>query len=221
MIVRASRDMDANTEIKFWYRNPQGNGASAKTSNETFQKPWGFTCQCAICLDTRVTNETVHNKRLKLLEDFKRVFDNAPSPPNRQIIRQIERLLTTLNDTYPQPPLDVPRLLVWEPQLGLTRLFAAQGKPEKNLESAAKVLASLSFVLSGGAISPPSSSSARFAVAKWGLMIDYAVVESFLHIRAAFAVLGAHENASAAESYAKTAYRILVGEDSSFEGCLR
>ena len=223
MIVRASRDMEANTEIKFWYRNPHGDGASAKKSDETFQKSWGFTCQCAICLDTRATSEIVHNRRQRLREDLKRAFDNVPSPLNRQVTRQIERLLITLNETYPQPPLDVPRLLVWEPQLTLTRLFIAQDKPQKKLESAAKVLASLSFVLSGTVISSPSSSSsfsARFAVAKWGLMIDYAVVESFLHIRAAFRVLGAYENASAAERYAKMAYRILVGEDSNFEECL-
>lgn len=215
MIVRASKDMEANTEIKFWYRDPHGDSASANKSDEIFKKQWGFTCQCAICLDTRATSETIHHKRQKVREDLKKAFDNAPSPPNRQVTRQFERLLTNLNETYTQPPLNVPRLLVWEPQLALTSLYAAQKNPQKTLDSAAKVLTSLSFVLSGANISS-SSSSARFAIAKWGLLLDSGVMETFLHIRAAFAALGAHENAKAAEGYARTVFKVLVGEDSSF-----
>lgn len=224
MIVRASRDMDANTEITFWYRSPNVDGASAKKWDETLESQWGFTCECAICRDTRVTSETTHHKRQKLFQDLKLAFDNAPSAPSRQVTRPIERLLTTLNQTYTQPALLVPRLLVWDPQLALTRLYATHNKYEKTLESAGKVLTSLGFVLSGAVISPsPSSSSspsARFAVIKWGLLIDPAVIETFLHLQAAFMALGAKEDASSAEGYARTAYKILVGEDETFKARL-
>lgn len=223
MIVRASRDMDTDTEITFWYRNPDG--ASANESDELFKNQWGFTCDCAICVDSRATNITIHHKRQKLLQDLKQVFANAkgsinsPSSSSRQETRQIERLLTALNQTYTQPSLLVPRLLVIVPQISLTRLYSAQNKPEKMLDSAGKVLTLLGFVLNGAAISSSSSSSSssRFTVTKWGLLIDHAVVETFMHLQFAFAALGAEENARSAQGYARTAYRVLVGEDATFE----
>ena len=207
MIVRASRDMDAGTEVTFWYHGPDGD--SGKKSHERYNQ-WGFTCGCAICLDARATNTIVHRKRQNLREDLKRVF-NSPSL-RRHETRQIERLLDTLNQTYTQPAKDVPRLLVWDPQLALTRIYSAQNKAEKALESAVKVLTSLSFVVVGADFSLHT----RFAVDKWGLLMDH-LVETFLHIRTAFTTMGAMENAERAEGYARTAYKIVVGEDVSFD----
>lgn len=207
MIVRASRDMDAGTEITFWYHNPEG--GSAKKAHERYNQ-WGFTCGCVICLDDRAINTLVHRKRHKLLEDLKRVF-NSPSL-RRHETRQIERLLDTLNQTYTQPAKDVPRFLVCDPQLALARVYLAQNKAEKILESAVKVLTSRGFVVVGA----DSSLHTRFAVVEWGLLVDF-LVETFLHVRTAFTAMGAVENAKRADEYARTAYKILVGEGESFD----
>lgn len=207
MIVRASRDMDAGTEITFWYRSPDS--GNTKKSHEMFNH-WGFSCACAICLDARATNTIIHRKRQKLLEDLKQVF-NSPSP-RRQETRQIERLLDTLNQTYTQPAKDVPRLLVWDPQLALARIYSAQNKAEKILESAIKVLTALGFVFIGA----DSSLHTRFAVVQWGLLDDY-LVETFLHVRNAFMAMEAKEDAERAKEYAKTVFKIIIGEDESFD----
>lgn len=203
MVVRASRDMQAGSEVTFWYHSPSEKGSQEK------HKHWGFLCECAICLDARATDSAVVSKRQKLLGDLDRVFS---SPALRRVeIRKIERLIDALNKSYTRPAKDVPRLLLWDPQLLLVRLYAAQKKAAKVVESGAKVLFFLGFVVVGA-----DSSQTCFEISNWGLMTDY-LVETFLHIHAAFTAMGAEMDSARAENYAKTAYKILVGEDDSFK----
>ena len=208
MIVRASRDMGAGTEITFWYHSPDG--ISARHDKH---KHWGFVCGCAICLDARTTDALILRKRQKLIEDLKRIFNS--SALRHAETEKIERLLDTLNQTYTQPAEDVPRLLLWDPQLALTRIYVAQNKASKSMKSAVKVLTSLGFGVVGA-----DSSHTRFAVLRWGLVEDH-LVETFLHIRTAFTAMGAREDSERAEEYARTTYKILVGEDVSFNASYR
>lgn len=211
MIVRASCDIKAGSEVTFWYHSPTVQGSQEKL------KHWGFVCGCAICLDTRATDTVVHSKRQKLLGDLHRLCSSSPAL-RRVEIKKIERLLATLNQSYSQPAKDVPRLLIWEPQMLLVRLYAAQNKTGKVLESAAKVLTSLGFivVVVGADGSSSSAQTTCFEISKWGLLTD-SLVETFLHIKAAFTVLGAEIDSARAHKYAKTVYKILVGEDDSFK----
>ncbi len=211
MVVRASCDMQAGSEVLFWYHSPSETGLQEK------QKHWGFVCGCAICLDARSTDTVILSKRQKLLGDMQRVFS---SPALRRVeikalrrveIKKVERLIDLLDQSYTQPAKDVPRLLLWDPQLSLVRFYVAQNMAGKVVESAAKVLTFLGFVVVGA-----DSSQKCFEVSKWGLPVDY-LVETFLHIQAAFTAMGAEMDSARAEKYAKTAYKILVGEDDSFK----
>lgn len=206
MIVRASRDLEAGTEITFWYHSPDAN--SAKDLDKKL-KHWGFTCQCALCLDIRATDMNVFRKRQRLIASLKRDLEPSALPINST--ESIEHLLDALNQTYKKPAETVPRLLIWDPQLTLTRLYAMKNKAGKTVESAAKVLTSLGFVVVGA-----DSSQTRFAIVKWGLLVDH-LVETFEHLETAFAAMRAMEDSGRAKEYAKTTYRILVGEDVSFE----
>lgn len=204
MIVRASCDIKAGSEVTFWYHSPTVKGS------QEIHKHWGFVCACAICLDTRATDTVVHSKRQKLLGDLNRLCSSS-SALRRVEIKKIERLLATLNQSYRQPAKDVPRLLIWNPQMLLVRLYAAQNKTGKVLESAAKVLTSLGFTVVGA-----DSSQTCFEISKWGLLTD-TLVETFLHMKAAFTVIGVEIDSARAHKYARTVYKILVGEDDSFK----
>ena len=204
MVVRASCDIKAGSEVTFWYHSPTVKGSQEKLNH------WGFVCGCAICLDTRATDTVVHSKRQKLQRDLHRVCSSTPAL-GRVEIKKIERLLATLNQSYSQPAKGVPRLLICEPQMLLVRLYAAQNKTGKVLESAAKVLTSLGFIVVGA-----DSSQTSFEISKWGLLTDF-LVETFLHIKAAFTVIGAEIDSARAHKYAKTVYKIVVGEDDSFK----
>ena len=210
MIVRASCDIEAGTEITFWYKSPEG--ISAKDLDEA-HKHWGFVCECAICLDARATSAVILRKRQNLIEDAKRAFNffNFNSSAARLIeTDKVEHLLDTLNQTYTQPAEDVPRLLLWDLQLALTRIYAGQNKADKTMESAVKVLTLLGFVVVGA-----DSSQTLFTIVRWGLVADNSV-ETFLHIRTAFTATKAMKDSARAEEYARTTYKILVGEDESF-----
>ncbi|KAI9767247.1 MAG: hypothetical protein M1840_005847 [Geoglossum simile] len=205
MIVRASRDMEAGTEITFWYHSPDG--TSAKDFQEKLRH-WGFVCRCAICLDARATDPVIVMKRRKLVGDLEQVL-NLPAL-HRVQMKKIERLLDILDRTYTQPAEDVPRLLIWAPQLALAHIYAAQDKAGKSIELVGKVLTSLGFAFVG-----TDSSHTRFAIIRWGLLVD-SLVETFLCARTAFAEMGAREDSRRAEEYARTTYKIIVGEDTSF-----
>lgn len=105
----------------------------------------------------------------------------------------------------------MPRLLLWETPLLLAQVYLGKSNMTKVLESVGKVLAALGFDVVG-----MDSSSVGFRVVKWGLVLDH-VVEVFVHARTVFRSLKALEDSKRAEEYAKVAYRIVVGEDTSFE----
>ena len=104
----------------------------------------------------------------------------------------------------------VPRLLLWDPELALAQAYAARANMIKSLHWIEKGLTSLGFVIVGA-----DSSPTRFAVARWGLMVDQLIL-TFLQAKEAFAGLGAWEKSSQAEEYARMAYKIVIGEDATF-----
>ena len=98
----------------------------------------------------------------------------------------------------------MPRLLIWDPQLLLTRLYVAHNNFPAALDSVQRVLTSLGFVI-----------AAEFMIVKWGLVLDF-LVEAFLRARKALEAMDARAGAKRVEGYARTVYRVLVGEDVSF-----
>jgi hypothetical protein len=203
MVVRATQDLEADTEITFWYKQPTGDHSE---DPQQVHKSWGFICDCAMCQDAKKTKAAVITERRKILERMKRVCGSS----NGIQAGQLERLLKTLDHTYTQPADEVPRLLLWDPQLLLARVYMAQNNMIKGLESVGKVLIALGFIVDG-----VDASSTSFRVVKWGLVVDH-LVETFLHARIAFKAVGAKDDSTRAETYAKCAYRMVVGEDVSF-----
>ncbi|KAH8725331.1 hypothetical protein GQ44DRAFT_749719 [Phaeosphaeriaceae sp. PMI808] len=205
MIVRATQDLEPGTEITFWYKGPEDD--DPKRSQEGL-KNWNFVCDCAICQDVKETKAAVVAERQKLLDKMKRVCEM--STPQGIPTDKVERLLSALNRTYTRPADKVPRLLLCDPQLLLARVYITRNKMIKAIVSVGKVLAAFGFIIVGADFSPAS-----FRVIKWGAVRDH-LVETFLHARTAFLVMGIGEDARRAEDYAKVAYKIVVGEDTSF-----
>jgi hypothetical protein len=204
MIVRATKDMDAGMELMFPYEAPEG----IYTSNvEQKFKNWGFVCGCALCKDIQATKSSEVTKRKALLEQLDRLCKSNPG----DMTSKFERLLKALNETYARPAEEVPRLLLWDPQLLLTRIYMQKPDLTKGLESVGKTLRLLSFIVVG-----LDRTHAALVVTTWGHMVDH-VIEVFLHARSAFEQLGLWEKSKQAEYYARVVYRVLIGEDASFE----
>lgn len=206
MIVRAIRDLEEGTELFFWYHCPEkGNSNDTKSK----LKYWGFECECSICFDDKVTPSSTQRQREVLRKSLERTFRETSLGNGKE--QKIERLLDELNQTYSQPADKVPRLLVWDMQLLLARGYASRNKTRQVIAAVGKVLISLGFVVTG-----VDSSQAPMAISRWGMLVDH-LVETFMLLRNAFVLANDTMNSDRAGEYARTAYKMVVGEDVSFD----
>jgi SET domain len=206
MLVRATCDMPADTELKFWYQLP---GAKSFPETQNGLKTWAFECDCIICTDAKSTLNKTTKRRKTLVGDLLTVLQN----PARLDVPKADRLAAAIEATYKSPASEVPRLALWEPYLLITRAYAAASQPVEVVSTALKFLRSLSFVIKGADF--PFSSSASFEVVRWGLMIGN-VIEIWMHLCTAYAAV-APQLCTKAEECARITYRICVGWDETFE----
>lgn len=210
MIVRATQDLPANTELFFWYTHPSD---STSKANQPNLKHWGFKCNCMICQDSTETEESDLMKRRRLTADLVNAFQTLSKPRKlKSAMARIEDLISKLEETYRKPAVQVPRLGIWKAYLGVAEAHAAQGVLAKTVEFALKTLESLGYVLEGGGV--PYTPGAPLHVMKWGLMMD-GLVRCWMILCRAYCDL-APELASQAEDYARITYRICIGEDETF-----
>jgi hypothetical protein len=164
MIVRAAKDMDACTELTFPYEALGVIYDSLKVKQKF--KNWGFVCGCALCEDIQVTKLAEITKRKSTLDQLNRLCkSNAHDLPKR-----FERLLKALNKTCDSPAEEVPRLLLWDQQLLLTRIYMKQHNLTRGLESVSKTLQTLGFIVDGLDRTPPG-----LMVTRWGHTVDHLV----------------------------------------------
>lgn len=206
-LVRATRDLPLDTELGFAYQSPK-----CENYQETQKRlqNWGFECDCSMCLDAKNTPKKLLKKREALLGDLKTTF----SSPGGHDPAKAERLLAALERTYSSPPTKAPRLALWTQYMKLTRIHASQSQPAKVISTALKALQALGFIIKGGTLEP-GSPNPPLEVSEWGLMTDN-VVEAWAHLWIAYAAVAPHL-CQRAEEFAKTSYRIVVGEDFTFD----
>lgn len=206
MIIRASCDIQAGSEITFCYSQPD------EIEFHKVQKKlrhWEFVCKCAICSDLKGTSAVTLRRRQGLMQKIMEILNS--SCLGHVQVNKIERLLHVLDETYVQPATVVPRLLLSDLQIALAGVLSAQNRTKKSLEWAGNALKSLGFIIVGANLT-----KAQFRIEKWGfLRAD--LVELFLMMQIAFLEMGALDSAIRAKGYARTAFKILVGEDDSFE----
>ena len=209
LILRATRDIPAGEEILFWYALPKADHSYEKTQEKLLN--WDFCCSCVICTHDQKTSNKKKKQRAVLLKEL----DFA----SRGIVGEaglaaVERLLAAIEQTYTVPAASVPRLVLWNPYLGLTRVYASIEEPARTITTAWKVMAALGFIVKRDTSSVFSS----FQVEQWGLMVD-ALIETWVHLWMAYERLVPRrpELCKKAEAYAKTTYKICIGEDETFE----
>ena len=207
MIVRAARDIPADSEVFFWYATPEA-GRTWEKAQEKLQ-PWGFHCSCVICQQDKKTVEETRAKRNALFEDVKAAFQ----APGGGDLLKAERVLAAAEKTYLAPAKDIPHLDMCEPYLLLTRMYASQSKPQLVIQTAYKVLRSLGFIITEP--SYPGSPNSSLKVLQWGLA-ESEVIEIWMYLWSAYAVV-APALCKSAEDYTRVSYKICIGEDETFD----
>ncbi|RMZ69230.1 TPR domain [Pyrenophora seminiperda CCB06] len=208
VIMRAARDLDAGTELTIAYAVPH----EQADMKMLFEK-WDFICSCARCSDIKNTEASVIAERQRLDALLKDLISSAPSTHDYAIrIKKVEGLLRDFNNTYRLPAGDVPRLsLIQQVHLYLIRVHMGRGEFKKTLECVGNLLTSLGFTFYG-----LDDTSEDFKITRWG-MIPHSLMEGFHNAREAFAGLKLEKKSQQAKHYAKLAYLLIVGEDTSFE----
>ncbi|KAK1753277.1 hypothetical protein QBC47DRAFT_304481 [Echria macrotheca] len=233
MTVRATRDLPADAELVWWYRPPpSGVDATYLEHQKTFRSQWGFTCKCAMCRDLRDTPRSVLQRRRQLLDEFASLLGTSPQQQSRGlaggggggrrplkagVLKKASAIVQKLDATYKNTaPTRVPRPAVAGLNMELARRLA-DGTEAGAAESARYALAALEacgFVICTG----QSPGRGPLVVKEWGLMID-TVLDAWLYLQEAYWIVAPHLAVSAL-GYARTAYKICVGEDVSFGDAL-
>lgn len=206
MVVRATQDLAADTEITFWYKMPVDNKYDERQKNF---RHWDFKCDCSMCQDDETTTERDLAKRESLRADMLKYFRSG----KRTDAAKIETILATMAATYSRPAVEVARLSIWDPQLALAKMYMQQKQPVKAIDSALRVLASLGYVIDGGNL--PRASGAPMVVKQWGLMEDH-LIGCWMLLSLAYHLVAPDLEAQAQE-YARITYKICIGEDESFD----
>lgn len=205
MIVRAARDIEAGAEITIWYTVPDG---EAEKQGEKTDK-WFFNCTCAICVDLAKTGKSALAQRRKLKLELDRemlsISTRKPSP------RTLTRILRRLENTYSRPAEDVPRVMLWPEYWMLASIYSSQKQADKVLEATRNYLRVLGFTVEG-----LDSTSTAFKILKWGLVMNF-TLEMLLRARTIFANMEHWSDAQTTKEYAKLVYKMVVGEDETFE----
>jgi len=204
--------MPANTELFFPYLSLP----TQKTSYEDRQKElqsWKFTCSCDICEYTKNADKKLVKKREELNSDLERAFGRKEKIDHRKLdTAKIERLLGAMENCYKgMNGKNIPKIAIWERYLAMTRVYAMLGQTQKVVWGVAKTLEMLLFEVSG--LMRPKE---PLVMGKWGLVTDY-LVECWLLLCTSYVILGQGEKAEVAKDLAIVSYRIIVGEDETFE----
>lgn len=216
IFVRATRDLPPDTEITFWYQVPTPDGNYDERQSK-FRRTWGFTCDCTMCQNDHATKGSVWNERKRLRSEAQKLLQpHRTKRAAAAAAAKAESLLVSLADTYnlKRPASEVPHLGMWDANYALAKMYydPQQNRPDKAIHFTLKALASLGYVIEGGDL--PRTVGTPLTVRKWGLMMDNNV-KCWMLLSAAYRVVAPDIELQAVE-YARTSYRVCVGEDETF-----
>jgi hypothetical protein len=204
--------MDEGTELHFVYKSLEG--ASSYDDMRKGLSSWGFVCSCAMCLELKTTAKATIAKRKSLKQEIKRAMGANPEATN---IAKTLRLLQQFETTYPPASTGspIPRTLAGEAYFALGQAYLCRNKDLDAAEVILKGFEALGFVI----VACPRGGTTKaqpncLRIDRWGLGLNSAV-NAFLHLSQAYETL-AREQSKVALGFAKTAYRMMIGEDVTF-----
>lgn len=207
-IVRATRDLEAGSELFFWYQSPHEFDSYDEAQKRLDN--WGFNCDCALCLERKTTPKSVLLKRTSLWEDLKRFMGSDTQAIN---IPKAQRTLDKINQTYSTAARDPGgiRLELWDPCFALGRVLLATERAPEAIEMTLKGLEALGFVISASLPGvDPKSSKPELHIRQWGIANPFSV-NAFLTLHEAYKRITPQLSA-VARIYMEVAYSMVMGE---------
>ncbi|KID83169.1 TPR domain protein [Metarhizium guizhouense ARSEF 977] len=195
-IIRATRDLEADTELFFSYRQPTLHESYEKTQQHL--RNWGFRCSCPLCENRQLTPVEAMRRRKTLNKELKKTLDARLDMD----VCRAQRLLKELEATYPDTEGNKIRLDLWDPYFALGAYLLLVDRQSEAIEMIAKGFEALDY----GITACPQ----RLHIERWGVMNDF-VPWAFVNLFKAYTKI-APDLCKTAKKYAETAYSMVVGE---------
>lgn len=203
-IIRATQDLEADTELHFGYRAPKATDSYEDVQNGL--KQYGFVCGCPLCDTKKQTTSAELLRRKELVAELARVMVKS----QKYSMSKVTEVLARIEQTYGATTDGTLKLEVSEPYLALGLGLLEAGKPAQSVDFFVKGFEALGFRINAD-VSTKRSSVPSFEVQQWGFTTD-AIVWGFYYVAMAYRALGAAKAWMSAKRYAGVAYAIVVGE---------
>lgn len=204
LILRATQDIAAGTELTFSYFNDRGPAPALR--NPKLLEHWGFECSCAMCADAKNTSSRVLQRRRVLVAE-------VDSALRQDMLSNAEALIDVVNRMYQSPVEQVPRPVLASLHLNFAHSYIGPAqKPMQAANSALDALGCQGFIIKGGR---PFTDS-DLVVERWGI-VQGLTLEIWGTLALAYLGLELSQLYEAAKGLTKICYRMRVGEDTTFE----
>ncbi|KAH7174555.1 uncharacterized protein B0J16DRAFT_404292, partial [Fusarium flagelliforme] len=198
-IIRATKDIPANTELLFCYHPPSALECYGEVQDHL--SGWGFVCECALCKDRKSTSNTQIQRRAVL---FNECFAHYQGTGDIDIAKG-NRLLKGIKSTYNGKAAKKVRIELAVAYTAACSYYARECMTFEGGDTAIKALEALGFTIIVSFTDQP-----RLEVKEWGMVHNY-VPFLFLQLVHVFRDVKP-ELRETARQYAKLAYSMLVGE---------
>ncbi len=204
IIIRAAKDLDAGSELAHSYVSL----LKGYEDRQNGLKDYAFQCTCRRCRSDESVPADRHEKRneiLKVLELENRTLaiSNEATP-----LKRFENLLDEFDNTYTITASELPR-----PEIYMDLFISIRNFYGREMFSEVVTLVRRLLLASGFHL---RISQKRFRIMQWGSLSDLTVA-SIAYLWKAYGSVNL-ALCDDVEEVLKTAYEIVVGERSSFEG---
>lgn len=213
LVLRATTDMAAGTELRFSYRQPQE--LESHSDVQRGLKHWGFRCDCILCQARLATPAPQLRRRKALMEDLKGIVDKRSATALAKGVRLLDELKGTYHASY---PVEAPRHELCSFCFTMAMEYSQRRDLSKTVDMLVQGLRALGFELTS--LWPPVNRAAsglpapQFEIKRWGVASD-TVPWALVNLHGASRSLAPSLSQRILE-YAQTAYSIVVGEKDTF-----
>ncbi|OAR02140.1 hypothetical protein LLEC1_07556 [Akanthomyces lecanii] len=216
MIIRATEDMPAGTELKVLYRPL----SPAETYDSTQQKlaNWGFSCDCYLCEMKKATTKTDMRQRQANLQSLGELV----ARPGHLNMTQARLLLKQIDKTYKKSGQKALKLGLQSGYFGYGTALFRRGSIVEAASALIRVLELGGFILAARAANDHQS-AAVVDIQKWGPYSHhalFAIINLYLICRGTAMNTFLPNHPTRMIMYAETAYALLVGEKETFDSTL-
>lgn len=207
LIIRATRDLDANTELLFPYA--ERHQLEPWIALACRLQRWDILCNCDECRSAKEIPEATMEQRRNLYEELDRVL-YSQGPERCGNDTRARKKLKRLEDTYPKPWPAGTRRATAEGYYCLGGYDSNSRKPLRGIRTVVQSLEAKGFEIIAHPHVDGEGQPPKLEVTRWG-WVDFRTCHSFMHLYRLYKK-SMPELCPPARHYLTLTYGMMVGE---------